>query len=48
MPQALSLFLAHSTFLVTISVKTESVLITSEDVTKLGEIDNISDDKISL
>lgn len=29
-------------------MKTENMLIISEDNTKLGETDNISDDKISL
>lgn len=45
---ALSLVLACSTFVVTISVKTENMLIISEDSTKQRETDNISDDKTNL
>lgn len=46
--KVLSLFLNCSTLLITISMKTENMLIISEDNTKLVEIDYISGDKISL
>lgn len=42
------LLLACSTFLITISMKRENKFIISEESSKLGETDTISDDKTNL
>lgn len=48
MPHSSVPVLAYSTFLITISVKTESILMISEDITKLREREKILDLSISL